>query len=781
MRLAARVIAIAALVAAAVVGWGCARRLQEVAGVANQPPVVSLRSSAVGGASDATAEHVLTWSGADPDGRVDHYLVTTDIGALSHETEGWVATDERSRTLQARRVVRGAARPNASVEPEFDFFAVRAVDERGAVSKPACRAFFAENVAPEVRIIQPYPSSLLMPSVPPAFTVRWEGSDPDGPNGRPAKYKFRLFKLDSSVPWQVWLSDPDSLRRQFAPAFAGWDSVPGDSTATRLADLTVGSRYLFVITALDAEGAYTPWFDLNANMLCMVVAAAGTVGPRLTVFNSFFNYAYSTGGIGTDSARTVRVEAPADQPFTLKWFASAQPGVEIAGYRWALDIVDIEDETARRSANDLTRWSGWSLATTSATVGPFHGIRQRESHRLFVEAEDALGSRSLAIVEVAFIRPAFDKDLLILNDTRFGMDLSVPGHPDSLRPPWAGSWPSAAELDTFLFAVGGVRWRMTPPGTTSPAGVFKGYAFDTLGARSYVQGRNTWTIPLEVLGHFRHIVWMTDGWATQVPYFPADGRYYDSRDFLSTLVWMSDSHAGNALATWVQSGGKLWALGGGFGSATNFNWNNTLNDSLYVRTFSSFGPRPDLVAGRFMYDLAHWRSEFKQSRGPIQAHVSRAPFPASDEQTNSARPLLPSQMSVKSPAIDPLPPYRTPAIFYSGTTSAYLEYLSKPNSILEDKNPSARHQGEVQALDTLMVATAPQLPQEGLEPAVDRIVNPVMTYYHGADCGSVVFSGFDIWSWSRPDCVRLVDAVLTGLWGLPRTADASGPAANARK
>ncbi len=771
MRSAARTAVAATLAATVLGGWGCADRLRELAGAANQPPVVTLTSTLAG-----ATEHRLSWTAADPDGRVDHYLVTTDLGALRHETEGWTATTERTRALPVHRAVLGAARPAAGAEPAFDFFAVSAVDERGAISKPACRAFFGENVAPEVSITQPRPSSLEQAIVPPAFWVHWEGWDPDGPSGRPTKYKFKLFKLDSSVPWQTWLGDPDSLRRQYAPAFAGWDSVPGDSTQTRLANLEVGGQYLFAITALDADGAYTPWFVLTVNMLWMVVAAPETVGPVLTVFNSFFNYQYPTGGVGTDSSRVVHVEAPAAKSFTLRWIGRPTLGSAVVGYRWALDIADVADESPRRNANDLAHWSAWSPDLTSATVGPFLGASGRESHKLYVEAYDALGLRSLAIVEVTFIRPTFDRDLLILNDTRFGVQATVPGHPDSLVPP-LGAWPTAAELDSFLFAVGGVRWRSTPMGTLSSPGVFKGYAFDTLSARSYVLGRNVSTIPLEVLSHYRHIVWMTDGWATQSYYFPTDGRYYDPRLFMATLIRMSAAGTENALATWVQGGGKLWALGGGFGSATNLEWNNTSNDSLYVRTFGAFGPRPDLTPGRFMYDFAHWKSEFKQSREPIQAQVSRALFPVGGGQADAAWSLLPSRMSVKSPTSDPLPPYRTPANFYTATSSAYLEYLSKPNSVLEDKNPSAQHAGEVHVLDTLMVATGPGLPEPGPAPAVDRMVNPVMTYYHGAECGSVVFSGFDIWSWSRPDCVRLVDAVLGGVWGLSRNANAAGVAA----
>jgi hypothetical protein len=43
-----------------------------------------------------------------------------------------------------------------------------------------------------------------------------------------------------------------------------------------------------------------------------------------------------------------------------------------------------------------------------------------------------------------------------------------------------------------------------------------------------------------------------------------------------------------------------------------------------------------------------------------------------------------------------------------------------------------------------------------------------MFYYHGRDNAPFVFTGFDIWSWSRADCQSLVDFVLSDIWGLAR-------------
>ena len=747
------------LVAVTAAAPGCGNRLQSTLGPANRPPVVRLEGSASPGGVTGTVSAHLRWSASDPDGRVDHYLVTTDPSRLGQES-AWSVTTANEQDLRFRRAERGATERSSPAASDFGFFAVRAVDDRGARSELEYRAFFDEDIAPTVRITQPAPSSLINPRVPPSFWIRWAGSDPDGPNGRPAKYKFKLIPRSPGAEYFVYLQDPDSLRRQYAPTFAGWDSISGDSTRIRLTGLAPKSEYLFVITALDAEGAYDPVFSPDKNMLQMVVSA-WVEPPRITLFNEFFSYTYSTGGISTDSSRVVRIEAPAWRPLTLQWYAVASQVSRVAGYRWALDIADITDETPRARKSDLSHWSAWDPSCTSVTLGPLHGSTLEVPHRLYVEATDENGATSLGIVQFRLVRPSFDRDLLIVNDTRLPVDQIVGGRPDSLRPP-TGRWPTTAELDTFLFATGGAPWRMTPAGTLSPPGIFKGYRFDTLGTRRRLADP---TIPLEVLGRYRHIVWMVDGAGAVLT-----GNPLSQMGPMTTLLYMSCPNRMNTLAAWVECGGRLWAMGGGVGNATNAPWDNPINNNdPHGRVYSSVGSRPDLTTGRFMYDLAHWRSEFR-SYAPYPAAVTRAPFAGTGRCQADGYALLPALLRPKSAATDPIPPLRSASDFYDRTRDVSLEFLSLPDTIIEDRCPSPRHRTAIQVLDTLMVASGAFLPQTGSNPAVDRIVNPVMTHYHGRDCGPVVFSGFDCWSWSRADCARLVDAVLQGIWHLPRDA-----------
>lgn len=755
--------ALCCLVAVTAVAPGCGKRLQSTLGPANRPPVVRLEGTASPAGPTGTVSAHLRWSASDPDGRVDHYLVTTDLARLGQES-AWSVTTENEQGLRFRRAERGAAGPSSPAGGDFGFFAVRAVDDRGARSELEYRAFFGENIAPTVRIMQPRPDPFgLSPPVPPSFWIRYEGSDPDGPSGRPTKYKYKIFHRTPSTPITQWLADPDSLRRQFAPTFPGWDSISGDSTRIRITGLVPNSEYLFVITALDAQGAYDPVFSWETNML-RVFVSAWVMPPRITLFNESFHYDYASGGfpVPLDSSWFVRIEAPAKEPLTLNWYALPPPHSLMGGYRWALDIADVHDETPRSGKHDLSHWSAWDLSSTSATLGPFHGAALDVTHRFYVEATDENGATSLGVVQFRLVRSAFDRDLLIVNDTRLAVDQIVAGRPDSLRAP-TGRWPAAAELDTFLFATGGVRWRMTPAGTLSPPGIFKGYRFDTLGTRRALADP---TIPLELLGHYRHIVWMVDGQGANF-----DGHPASLVTPTTTLQYMSRPNRQSTLATWVRSGGRLWALGGGFGHATNAPWNNMVNDSDQTRTYSSVGTRPDLTPGRFMYDLSHWRSEFRAYR-PSPVTVTRAPFAGTGRCQADGHALLPALLRPKSPATDPIPPLRIMSDFYTRPRNVSLEGLSLPDTIIEDRCPSPRHRTAIQVFDTLMVATGGLLPPPGPDPTVDRIVNPVMTHYHGSDCGPVVFSGFDVWSWSRADCARLVDAVLQGIWHLPKDAGA---------
>jgi hypothetical protein len=787
----APVLALAALVGLG--SAGCSKQLKNTV-IPNQLPSLRLTYAPIDTTSEFFYIYRMNWVGYDPDGRVARFEYVVDPPTAVDAVIPWVSTTRNEQTI-----IFTATKPESLPTPGhprtprgqgFHVFAIRAVDNLGAVSEPVKRAFFSFGVAPTVQIEEPSPSKLLSPSVTPAVRVRWTGRDFIDPNGfvfeKPVQYKYKLYKKGPQIPWNAWLQDPDSLRRQVAPTFAGWDSTGPDSAEVQYTNLTPNSEYLFVVVAIGRSGAYSPIFDLNSNMLRMFVGFAGVLGPRITLFNSFFQFTYPSGGFPSplDPSWAVQLQVPSGQPLTFNWIAEAPPGSIMRRYRWVLDLLSLDDETPRSSQNDWYHWSPWSQ-TLSATVGPFAGAGgdTGEVHNFYVEAEDINGLVSLGWVQFRVYRPTFDQDLLIVKDTRFIVDQNLQGRTDTLRTP-SGTWPTRAELDTFLFAVGGVRWKMTPPGQLSPPGIFKGYRYDTLGTR---YGQENPTVPLGLLGQYRHVVWMTDLRGSLLESNPNSMALP-----MTTLLYMSRPNRQNTLATWVSQGGKLWALGSGFGNATNAPWNNLNNDVNQVRTYRFDGTRPDLTPGRFMFDLAHWRSEFRVF-GPVFVRFARYDQP--DPTVGLPRPatywkggkftnpevdytVLPTTLQPRDPATDPIWPFRSLGDFYIGnqtysSNGINLEFLSLEHYMLEQvpvpspTNPDSSV--ERSTLDSLYLAYGSSYPGQMNQSSAGQGVNTVMTYYHGRENAPLVFSGTSLWDFRRQDCVALVDFVLGRLWGLSKS------------
>jgi hypothetical protein len=170
------------------------------------------------------------------------------------------------------------------------------------------------------------------------------------------------------------------------------------------------------------------------------------------------------------------------------------------------------------------------------------------------------------------------------------------------------------------------------------------------------------------------------------------------------------------------------------------------------------GAPPELQLGRFMFDIVHWESGFyvtSGQTGPIRA-PSAGGWPGAPNYA-----ALPAQLGAKTIPNDPVPPFRTISGFLNATQFHSFEYLSEPNSIIRDIDPDP---GVDQLLDTLMVAQGVPSPPSPPPPYVPAC----MTYYHGPDSGGVLFSGFDLWTFTRPDLITLADFVLQQVWALPR-------------
>jgi len=729
--------------------------------IPNVPPSVKFTLAPVSADRDNPVFYAyrVFWSGDDPDGRVDHFDYAIDPGP---KDTVWVSTTRSEEVLFFRSTTPDGKPGVVSHSEDFHVLVIRAVDDKGAMSARKSRAFYSYTVAPSVQLTAPVPSRLLSAEVPPSLSIHWQGVDPDGQvRTTPVRYRYRLLPFNrASDLWMV--SDPDSLyRRELADSLASWSTIGGDTTSATFTNLTPKSEYLFMLIGYDEAGARSPVLSLDENLLMIEVNPAATLGPRLHLFNGVFDFTYLSGGYTTDKLVWIPVEAPADRPFPLNWEAFTSAGATIERYRWGVDLNSVLDETPRSDEeHDYSHWSrGGPLEQSCNLVGLAPG-----THLIYVEAKDNNGYASLGIVALTLVVPSFNHDLLVVDDTRLEVDkFTRPIRPDA----YTDVWPSATELDTFLFARGGVPWRATQDTThlvPSIPGIFAGYAFDTLGTRLGLE-RPSSGVSLGKLGQYRHVVWMVDRRG-------ATGISTNSEPPITVLRFASSRGQASALAAYVQAGGSVWLMGGGAGTASITQFNDTRNDAgpngeVYDNTAN------ELVQGRLMFDGAHWRSTFSATRrlvefrrAPSADAIAATPWDHFDHWSGTTLRApdygkLPAQLRPRDRATDPLPPTRRPnqgSLYYPTTYS--VEYLTAPNIITEDVDPGQGSADIASTLDTLIEANSFLLLRS---PA------PTMTYYHGADVNRFVFSGFAPWDFRRDDCITLTDFVLQDLWGLDRT------------
>lgn len=702
----------------------------------NQPPTVELSQVPAPADTSGTYVYELSWAGFDADGRVVGYFYTLDPPSVTGSDTVWVGThaNRATFTFRADSITSGQATRARS----FHTVAVYCMDDRGTRSPVVFASFTSTTVAPTVHILSPSPSALLSAALAPAVRIDWSGDDPDGVGSRlPAYYRTRLFPETADLSVDDILANPDTLRVLHAPAFADWDSLPGAAHGTELRNMTPGQRYVFAVVAVDRAGAYSPVFSPTSNLLAFHVESAASLGPVITLSSPSFSFTFPGGGIFISPDSFVHAEFAADAPFQLSWSAKPNSGSFISGYRWAIDIASLDDATPRADESaDFAHWSR-SSPSTSITLPAFSPPpgRTAETHLFYLEADDDLGLRSLAVLQFTVVRPTFDRELLVVDDTWFAPDRGLVG--SCVASP-SGNWPAAAELDTFLYAVGDKPWRCYPTGSRSTPGLFAGYAFDTLS--THLTPANQLT--LQKLGHYRNIIWMND--LNSAFFFELDA-HTTIRPRPLLREWTTPP-AQDPLVIWIQQGGRLWMLGGGAAMASLRSFNAARSPD---NTFSN--ALGELVPGSLLYDSAHWRSEVTMLRSTRAVRSPRAVGGWAGAPDYSR---LPGTLDEKSPATDPVPPLRASG-FYQ--TAYFAEYLSKFNRVGEN-DPSDPASPTVSALDTLYETVGGES-GSGF---------PLMTLYHGRDNPPFVFSGFPPWYFQRAQAIRLVDFVLQDIWGLHR-------------
>ncbi len=729
--------------------------------VPDQPPTLALTSGPVDTVSSPQSWLVtIAWTASDPDGHIDHFEYALDPPSLKTarmalaETS-WVRTTATSVTARFRASHPDSLGPGATAS-QFHVFVLRAFDNRGGASPLLVRAFFARTVAPDVQIVRPLSTLFVPAQVPTPFRMVWQGHDPDGEGaGNPTAYRIRVLDLGDPGT-MAFVVDPDSLLHLGqATNWLDWSMVGGDTTSLVLTPAMgayAGAHILVAVLAVDEAGATTPYLLQDRNFFQYDVTLTGASGaPRIHISSSYVDFTYDSGGYSLDPLREIPIEVPAHQPLELCWDALAAPGRTTVGSRWMLD-GNITDEAPRSGPSDVSHWSDLlSPARCIELPGLDPGV-----HRLYVEVSDDFGDKSLAIVKITAVEVALTQDLLVVDDTRLEADKFIFGCPAAYTRPW----PSAAELDTFLYARGGVPWRcaQSDPTATSVPGLLAGYAFDTLGTRLGLENPAD-AVLLSRLGRYRHVLWLVDQRSAMGGVI-AGG--------VTALEAMSAPGVPSSLAAYVAAGGEVWLAGGGAALASLEHFNRISNDTCGTLFTAAAG---ELALGRPLYDAAHVRSALSVGMSgaePQRSPAARGGWSGGGPSGTLSAPdysHLPGALRFRSPATDALPPTRTAvqaALYYVSNVAD--EYVSAPNEVTEPVDPHVEPPVLQSTLDTLYDVSSSEL---CISPA------PAMLYYHGRDNAPFVFSGFDLWSWSRSDAQGLVDFVLGDIWGMAR----SGPRA----
>ncbi len=262
---------------------GCSRSHLQLPVVENLRPVAKLTYAPASATVPTYYACDLYWSGADADGYVDHFLYCLDPPSALGADTPWVATNENRMSYVFR--CDEVDPPGTPTQPvSYHVFVLKAVDNLGACSEPVVDAFTSFTLAPTVSILQPraWAGALLWPTLPPASRFEFTGSDPDGRTStRPVKFKYRLFRDNGTdMDFHSILLDPDLLRKRYAPAFADWDSITGDTCRVVEKDMLPGHEY---DVGLSVGLAPSTWIldentTTNVTISVMVVNTLG--GPK---------------------------------------------------------------------------------------------------------------------------------------------------------------------------------------------------------------------------------------------------------------------------------------------------------------------------------------------------------------------------------------------------------------------------------------------------------------------------------------------------------------------
>jgi hypothetical protein len=640
---------------------------------------------------------------------------------------------------------------------------------KGGLSSTVERIVFtADNVVAQAMIVSPHPTHQLPISTPPDFTVRWTGTDPEAPNGVPVGYFTRLVTSQDINP-----ANPSGITQAMVQEYFTSDLASNRSAWLETAEvqqalsgLVPTQIYFFAVVAKDVggdPGAVESFFDLDRNVL-QFRPTLNALGPYLTVFNALFYMTKTAPSL--DPTPRITLPLKAGDTMDFHWFGTPGAGLELDGFRWALDIADVNDETARRNARDLEHWTDWSLTTLGTTVGPFPaGDAAKGGHRLYVEVRDSFGNKNLFVVQIDVLKKTRPTGDLLVVDDLYG---TATGKNAAGSVPYINPYPMEAEQDSFYYAVGGfpdsLRILGTPgadPTAISQAGAFAGFDYDTLDYRFWPE------VGVSVLAQYRAVAWYTDQNSAA-----RSGGKFQSATPATALRAINAVNQLNQLAAYVANGGKLWLFGDGSTTAiANGYYTRIATGAPRLPYTSGDDPRNDiLVPGNFLYDFCHLRSELNTAGTPVVT-LTR------DQQLQGAIPYLPE---FAGPVVggdrshDPRigPGAARTALRWSGlprlTLASYRSanpdpaqrsinltwVITKPLFVTEGSGNRTES-----VLDTLYLCQARVFdPDHVAVPPSDGFPNAVD--YHGSEHGEVVWFGFPLYYFERDQARQVVQAVM---------------------
>ena len=107
-------------------------------------------------------------------------------------------------------------------------------------------------------------------------------------------------------------------------------------------------------------------------------------------------------------------------------------------------------------------------------------------------------------------------------------------------------------------------------------------------------------------------------------------------------------------------------------------------------------------------------------------------------------------------------------VFFPSVQNVDMEYLSDQGTsgslgssrVIEDVDPDPLHTSLVSTLDTLYYVRGATFIQPSF-----NLYDVCMTVYRGPSYDHpIIFTGFNVWSWTKGDCQGVVDAVLSDMW-----------------